>query len=157
MHRLVTAQASIRQNMLQHLVPWLHNVELVDPNIAPTNPMDSLMSLKDASQEPLKRPLKGRGWGSPEATNMILNNLFYVTLTVRSRLHCLSLLIQQNKALSVKPIKKQTQTGRQAYTHNQTNTHTVGMQTDKPKWMHRERHADIQAKGQSYNIDETEN
>lgn len=80
MHRLVMAQPSVRQNLLQYLTPWLHNMELVDPNIVPNNLMENLTISKDLTQELPKKPLKGRGWGSHEATNMILNNLFYITL-----------------------------------------------------------------------------
>lgn len=76
------AQPSVRQNLLQYLTPWLHNMELVDPNIIPNNLMENLIISKDLTQELPKKPLKGRGWGSHEATNMILNNLFYITLMV---------------------------------------------------------------------------
>ena len=83
MHRLPTALPSVRQNLLQFIIPWLYNMELVDYSLPMSSPLDSLRSIKDPRQEFLKPPLKGSGWGSPEATNMILNNLFYTTLMVR--------------------------------------------------------------------------
>lgn len=36
-HRFQTARPDVRQLLLQYLVPWLHNMELVDPNVPPTN------------------------------------------------------------------------------------------------------------------------
>lgn len=41
-----------------------------------------LTNFHDNHVEVLKPPLKGEGWGSPEATKMVLNNLFYMTVKV---------------------------------------------------------------------------
>jgi hypothetical protein len=52
----------------------LYNLELVDPNVSPECP------------EVRVDPQHGRGregWGSSEATEMITNNLFYITAKVR--------------------------------------------------------------------------
>lgn len=38
-HRFQTARPEVRQLLLQYLLPWLHNMELVDPNIPPANPL----------------------------------------------------------------------------------------------------------------------
>lgn len=93
MHRLPTALPPVRQILLEILRPWLYNLELVDPNMTPLNTLEHLPSSSSAKdlggggsggsmQDVIKPPLKGRGWGSPEATNMVLNNFLYATLTV---------------------------------------------------------------------------
>lgn len=39
-HRFQTARREVRQLLLQYLLPWLHNMELVDPNVPPpSNPL----------------------------------------------------------------------------------------------------------------------
>ena len=73
--RLQTAIAPICQSLLVLLLPWLHNLELVDPSLP------WLLS-SNLDQEDLHPPLEGEGWGSPEATEMVLNNLFYITAKV---------------------------------------------------------------------------
>jgi len=65
---------------MQYLLPWLYNLELMDPNLPASNYQEP--SIKDPSTEFMKPPLKGKGWGSPEASNMVLNNLVYATLIV---------------------------------------------------------------------------
>lgn len=76
--RIQTATSAVRQSLLQYLIPWLHNMELCDPNLQNTtqgtHPPES--GIQSGFLSP---PLKGDGWGSPEATQMILNNLFYIT------------------------------------------------------------------------------
>ena len=81
-HRFQTALPSVRQLLLQYLLPWLQNMELVDPNLPPYSPLTSLGNMKDAFPEYLTPPLKGEGWGSAQATEMLLNNLFYITTKV---------------------------------------------------------------------------
>lgn len=72
--------------MLTYLLPWLHNIELVDnrlllPGSSPTTPEDEL---KDKDGEiAVTSGLKGNGWGSPEATSLVLNNLMYMTAKVK--------------------------------------------------------------------------
>lgn len=36
-YRFQTARPEVKQLLLQYLLPWLHNMELVDPNVPPTN------------------------------------------------------------------------------------------------------------------------
>jgi len=38
-HRFQTARPAVRQLLLQYLLPWLYNMELVDPNVPPANPL----------------------------------------------------------------------------------------------------------------------
>lgn len=35
-HRFQTARPEVRQLLLQYILPWLHNMELVDPNLSPS-------------------------------------------------------------------------------------------------------------------------
>uniref|UniRef100_A0A8C3XE31 FRY microtubule binding protein n=1 Tax=Cyanoderma ruficeps TaxID=181631 RepID=A0A8C3XE31_9PASS len=80
--RFPTTHPNGRQIMLTYLLPWLHNIELVDnrlllPGSSPTTPEDEL---KDKDGEiAITSGLKGNGWGSPEATSLVLNNLMYMT------------------------------------------------------------------------------
>lgn len=96
--RFPTTHPNGRQIMLTYLLPWLHNIELVDnrlllPGSSPTTPEDEL---KDKDGEiTVTSGLKGNGWGSPEATSLVLNNLMYMTAKVKN----------QNKQKS-KPVKQ---------------------------------------------------
>ncbi|XP_046667613.1 protein furry isoform X2 [Homalodisca vitripennis] len=75
-HRFQTARPEVRQLLLQYLLPWLHNMELVDPNVPPGNPLSYFQYYaSDISRSGGRR----EGWGSVEATEMVLNNLFYIT------------------------------------------------------------------------------
>lgn len=64
-HRFQTARPPVRWILLENLIPWLENsVALVDPHV-------------NASPEEVTHDTEG--WGSAEATEMILNNVFYMT------------------------------------------------------------------------------
>lgn len=86
--RFPTTHPNGRQIMLTYLLPWLHNIELVDnrlllPGSSPTTPEDEL---KDKDGEiAVTSGLKGNGWGSPEATSLVLNNLMYMTAKVKKQ------------------------------------------------------------------------
>lgn len=73
--------------MLTYLLPWLSNIELVDsglllPVFTPsTASYDSSCQLTSTDSS---HPLKGAGWGSLQATSMVLNNLMFMTAKVRS-------------------------------------------------------------------------
>ena len=83
-HRFQTATPSTRQILLQYLLPWLHNMELVDPNLLPEGNgyRDYPNKLPDLFSDYMKPPLKGEGWGAPQATEMVLNNLLFITCRV---------------------------------------------------------------------------
>uniref|UniRef100_A0A5S6QGF4 Protein furry-like protein-like n=1 Tax=Trichuris muris TaxID=70415 RepID=A0A5S6QGF4_TRIMR len=80
--RLQSARPARRASMLHYLVPWLHNVELVDPFLEPPDraPALSLSAKVSESQAMACRVLKGEGWGSTQASEMILNNMLYITV-----------------------------------------------------------------------------
>ena len=71
-HRFQTARPAVCQNMLTYLIPWLYNMELVDTHL-------SIHCNAPAIVENLNNNQK-EGWGSVEATEMVLNNLFYITI-----------------------------------------------------------------------------
>uniref|UniRef100_A0A4W3ID12 Furry homolog, like n=1 Tax=Callorhinchus milii TaxID=7868 RepID=A0A4W3ID12_CALMI len=82
-HRIQTAHPAGRQVMLHYLLPWMNNIELVD-----FKPLSSARRMDESDEGYLKdremmtnsrRWLKGEGWGSPQATTMVLNNLMYMT------------------------------------------------------------------------------
>ncbi|XP_026680249.1 protein furry-like [Diaphorina citri] len=75
-HRFQTARPEVRQILLQYLLPWLHNMELLDPNVPPANP---LSYYQYCSNDVTRPGCRREGWGSVEATEMVLNNLFYIT------------------------------------------------------------------------------
>ena len=58
-------------------------MELVDPTLPPSNPLSNfLIRLQESHSDTFHPPLKGEGWGSTQATEMVLNNLFYITVKV---------------------------------------------------------------------------
>jgi hypothetical protein len=72
------ARSEVLQLLPQYLLPWLVNIELIDPNVPPGNPLSYF-------QYETKHPVcRKEGMGSAEATEMVLNNLFYITAKVRS-------------------------------------------------------------------------
>ncbi|XP_066250595.1 protein furry isoform X1 [Euwallacea similis] len=72
-YRFQTARPEVRQLLLQYLLPWLHNMELVDPNVASSHPNVYQFYAGGEMAE------RKEGWGSAEATEMVLNNIFYIT------------------------------------------------------------------------------
>lgn len=85
--RIQTAHPAGRQVMLHYLLPWMNNIELVDLKPLPTirrQDEDEEDSLKDREiMVNSRRWLRGEGWGSPQATAMVLNNLMYMTAKVK--------------------------------------------------------------------------
>ena len=70
--------------ILQYMLPWLSNIELVDvSNCFPSPPEVIIQKDEEAHTGPMS-PVKldGEGWGSLEATQLVLNNLFYITVKV---------------------------------------------------------------------------
>ncbi|PIC39378.1 hypothetical protein B9Z55_011085 [Caenorhabditis nigoni] len=63
-YRLETDNCSNKAQLLALLQPWISNLELVDQNV-----------VEEAAEGP-------RGWGSEEATQLVLNNLLYLTVTL---------------------------------------------------------------------------
>ncbi|XP_054710198.1 protein furry-like [Uloborus diversus] len=81
-YRLQTARPPVRQNLLQYALPWLYNMELVDPNITQCSPLAHLSRIQEFCSTETCQSIsldRREGWGSAEATEMVLNNLFYIT------------------------------------------------------------------------------
>ncbi|KAL9973951.1 hypothetical protein ACROYT_G020474 [Oculina patagonica] len=68
--------------ILQYMLPWLANIELVDLSNASPTPPELNIETEEEEQTGAMSPveLEGEGWGSVEATQMVLNNLFYITV-----------------------------------------------------------------------------
>ncbi|XP_037630282.1 protein furry homolog isoform X1 [Sebastes umbrosus] len=80
--RFSTTHPNGRQIMLTYLLPWLGNIELVDsglllPVFTPCT-SDYSASIRTTSAGS-SHQLKGTGWGSLQATSMVLNNLMFMT------------------------------------------------------------------------------
>lgn len=80
--RFPTTHPNGRQIMLTYLLPWLNNIELADTGLLP--PASSPCTPEEETREPadsigLTHRLKGNGWGSLQATSLVLNNLMYMT------------------------------------------------------------------------------
>ncbi|XP_045105728.1 protein furry-like isoform X4 [Portunus trituberculatus] len=78
-YRLQTARCAVRQLLLHYLLPWLYNMELVDPSTPPAAPPHAPHYCQYYGDEGRGSNLRREGWGSAEATEMVLNNLFYIT------------------------------------------------------------------------------
>lgn len=73
--------------MLSYLLPWLSNIELVDTGLLP--PASSPCTPEEEPRGPgqgigLSPSLRGNGWGSLQATSLVLNNLMFMTAKVGS-------------------------------------------------------------------------
>ncbi|XP_067842067.1 protein furry homolog isoform X2 [Heptranchias perlo] len=80
--RFPTTHPNGRQIMLSYLLPWLRNIELVDGGLLPitSNPQTPDEQANYKEEEMIEEyGLKGNGWGSPQATSLVLNNLMYMT------------------------------------------------------------------------------
>ena len=82
--------------LLHFLSPWLENIELVDLSSYPaSSEKGEILDFNDIempTHSQLLKPivLQGGGWGSPHASQMVLNNLFYLTVKVKkSKEFCL--------------------------------------------------------------------
>lgn len=86
--------------ILQYMLPWLANIELVDLSNASPTPPELNIETEEEEQTGAMSPveLEGEGWGSVEATQMVLNNLFYITVKVS---HPLCLLLKINTVMQL--------------------------------------------------------
>ena len=74
--------------LLHYQLPWLENIELMDVSL-PQLRNDSIEAIVDELFENGRMvktlDIGGDGWGSNEATQMVLTNLFYITAKVGFR------------------------------------------------------------------------
>lgn len=80
--RFPTTHSNGRQIMLTYLLPWLSNIELVDSGLLLPVFTPSTASYDSSTSTDSSHPLKGAGWGSLQATSMVLNNLMFMTAKV---------------------------------------------------------------------------
>lgn len=68
--------------ILHYMLPWLANIELVDVSNSSPAPPEVNIETDEEEQTGAMCPveLDGEGWGSIEATQLVLNNLFYITV-----------------------------------------------------------------------------
>ena len=82
--RFEMSSISGKRSLLQYMVPWLQNVELVEES--PPSQPHVVHSEEYISEEVVgsggNPVLKGSGWGSPEGTKVVLHNLLYITTKV---------------------------------------------------------------------------
>ena len=75
------APHSGQRSILQYMVPWLANMELVEEN--QTSPYIAHSTAGHASwPRPSSAVLQGTGWGSLDGTKLVLHNLLYITAKV---------------------------------------------------------------------------
>nr|XP_061786926.1 protein furry homolog [Nerophis lumbriciformis] len=81
--RFPTTHSNGRQIMLSYLLPWLSNIELVDTGLLPpaSSPCTPEEEPRGQSQSlgGVTLSLRGNGWGSLQATSLVLNNLMFMT------------------------------------------------------------------------------
>ena len=81
-YRFEMTPPSSQRGILQYMVPWLCNVELLDDS-----PHPQIISQSDCTEEtttlqPTNPVLSGSGWGSTNGTRVVLHNLLYITAKV---------------------------------------------------------------------------
>lgn len=76
--------ATEKRRLLVNMLPWMHNIELVDNDASnhTTNitEMEACCNLEEIMVAPKR--LRGEGWGSVTATEVVLCNLFHITCKV---------------------------------------------------------------------------
>ncbi|KAK3531900.1 hypothetical protein QTP70_034408 [Hemibagrus guttatus] len=81
--RFPSTHTNGRQVMLTYLLPWLRNIELVDCGVLPVTSTPALPVEEKRRRGPCIAPpslhLPGSGWGSAQATSLVLNNLMFMT------------------------------------------------------------------------------
>ena len=77
--RFEMAPRSGQRSILQYMVPWLANIELVEECHPPHSQPDYGL---DEEVDEENMGLAGSGWGSPEGTKVVLHNLLYITAKV---------------------------------------------------------------------------
>ncbi|XP_012988600.2 protein furry homolog isoform X3 [Esox lucius] len=83
--RFPTTHPNGRQIMLTYLLPWLSNIELMDSSLlppvsGPCSPEEETPGRTGSTPRQVShQTLRGTGWGSLQATLLVLNNLMFMT------------------------------------------------------------------------------
>lgn len=73
-----------RKILLEILIPWLYNIELVDCDVENEAQINMGLGRDDlAEDQDVGCPQRKTGWGSKQATQVVLNNLLSITQEVR--------------------------------------------------------------------------
>ncbi|XP_038055333.1 protein furry homolog-like isoform X2 [Patiria miniata] len=77
--RFESAPLTHRNVMLEILLPWLYNVELVGESSRDGTALGKHERDTDPEDQDHGSPFKTCGWGSKKASDIVLNNLFFIT------------------------------------------------------------------------------
>ena len=81
--RFESCPRSGQRCLLQYIIPWLENVELVDlyPRGQHANMQETLSLQTECNQKVQAGGVRlvGSGWGSSAGSQLVLNNVFYIT------------------------------------------------------------------------------
>lgn len=85
--RFESAPLVHRNIMLEYLLPWIYNIELVDSLAKEGGGASSMGGGKEKDVVEMEDPEQGcsmrrPGWGSKQASCVILNNLLFITAEV---------------------------------------------------------------------------
>lgn len=84
MNQLEPSPTMSRKVLLEILLPWLYNIELVEVDIENEAQSGIGQGRDDLPEEQdVGCPLRKPGWGSKQATHIVLNNLLSITQEVR--------------------------------------------------------------------------
>lgn len=75
-HRFQTARPEVRQLLLQYLLPWLHNMELVDPSVPPANPLSYFQVSGQVDDESRTRQARGICFIAPPSPPLMFFHIF---------------------------------------------------------------------------------
>ncbi len=78
-YRYEMASQCGKRSILEYMVPWLQNVELIEDAHLPHHSTHRSEYHVNEGEHPV---LKGNGWGSIEGTKVVLHNLLYITARV---------------------------------------------------------------------------
>ena len=80
-YRFEMAPHTGQRSILQYMVPWLANMELLEENQNSPYLLHSF-SGHTSWPRPSSAVLQGSGWGSLDGTKLVLHNLLYITAKV---------------------------------------------------------------------------
>ena len=75
--RIEGASLVNKRSLLQLILPWLSNIELVDVLVLP---LQDTLPLQRTQSDTTQSGLKGTGWGCHQASELVLNNLLFLTI-----------------------------------------------------------------------------
>lgn len=92
-YRFETAPFVYQRIILRYMLPWFRNVQLTDITCNRTaantrdSPEEESVANTDVESPFPHVEMTGDGWGSNRATQLVLNNLFFLTIKVCRSIH----------------------------------------------------------------------